>query len=513
MHQGKSEQMLSVDRSSIPDEEEVGPPPVRLSELAAAVPSARLIGTDALVHGIAYDSRRVIDGVLFFAMPGTHTDGHQYAAAAVEAGACALVVDREMALGVPELVVPTVRRAIGPVSGAFFGRPSETLRVVGVTGTNGKTTTCTLLRYCLDAAGLPAGQIGTVGTLYRGRSIPTALTTPQAPELQWTLRQMVEAGVRAVAMEASSHGLDQGRLDGIAFDVGVFMNLSREHLDYHHTMEQYFEAKSELFDPARCRRAVIGVDDGWGRLLAERVSVPAVTFGRTDDADVRVDVEELGLRGIEVTMRCADGDVKISSPLIGAVNAANVAAAYLSARALGVASEVAVGGVGSASPPPGRFELVDVGQPFIVVVDYAHTPDALAALIGTSRRIAPGRVSVVLGARGGRDRGKRPLIGEIVASADHVFFTTDSPGDEPIAEIIRALYRGTLRSGRNTRVTVEPDRRRAIEAAVRTAAAGDAVLIVGRGHEQFQRIGEETVQLDDRLAARQALESSLAGPI
>jgi len=499
--------MLSAERPTVTVEEPMVPPPMSLRELAGAVPGSMLT-QDTQVHGIAYDSRRVVDGVLFVAMPGTHADGHRYAAAAVEAGACAIVVERELPLRIPQLVVPSVRRAIGPLAGEFYGRPSDRLRVVGVTGTNGKTTTCTLVRTCLESAGIAAGQIGTVGTIFLGRTIPTSLTTPQAPELQWTLRQMAEAGVRAVAMEASSHGLDQGRLDGIAFDVGVFTNLSREHLDYHHTMEQYFEAKTALFDPMRCRTAVIGIDDDWGRRLAGRVEVPVITFGRDADADVRVQVEERGLSGIVVRIACADGDVTIPSPLIGEVNAPNVAAAYLSVRSLGVTPEVAARGV-AAPAPPGRFELVDEGQDFLVVVDYAHTPDALAALIATSRRLAAGRVLVVLGARGGRDRGKRPLIGEIVAGADQVFFTTDSPGDEPIAEIIRALYRGTLESGKNTRVIVEPDRRRAIELAVRAASTGDVVLIVGRGHEQFQRIGEETLQLDDRVAARQALDARL----
>ena len=500
--------MFSVDQLSAVAEDPVGPAPVPLSELAGVVPGSRWTG-DVPVHGVAYDSRRVVDGVLFFAMPGSHADGHQYAAAAVEAGACALVVERELALPVPQLVVPSVRRAIGPVAGAFYGRPSEHLQVVGVTGTNGKTTTCTLLRHCLDSAGVQAGQIGTVGTRFLGRTIPTSLTTPQAPELQLTLRQMVHAGVEAVAIEASSHGLDQGRLDGIAFDVGVFMNLSREHLDYHVTMERYFEAKAALFDPDRCRAAVVGVDDEWGRRLAAAARIPVVTFGREHGGDVRLEVEERGLSGIVVTLHGADGDVTLPSPLIGEVNAANVAAAYLGARQLGVPPELAAAGVASAPAPPGRFQIVGPGQPFLVVVDYAHTPDALAALIGTARRIAEGRVSVVLGARGGRDRGKRPLLGEIAARADRVFFTTDSPGDEPIAEIIRALYRGTLDSGRSTRVIVEPDRRSAIELAVRVAAAGDIVLIVGRGHEQFQRFGEETVPLDDRVAAQQAIEARL----
>lgn len=484
----------------------VAPPAVPLSALAREVPEGSLHG-DAVIRGISYDSRKVLDGTLFFALPGSRTDGHRYAAAAVAAGATGLVVERLLDVEVAQLVVPSVRAAIGPMSAAYYGRPSTQLAVAAVTGTNGKTTTCAVLRHCLDAAGIPAGQVGTVGSHFLGRTVGTSLTTPQAPDLQWILYQMVRAGVRAVAMEASSHGLDQRRVDGISVDVGVFMNLTREHLDYHGTMERYLDAKARLFEPSRCRAALVCVDDTWGRALASRVQIPVTTFGQSPDADVRYRVHERGLSGITVTVETEEGAVELSSPLVGRVNGANVTAAYLAALRLGVDRDRLVEEIASAPPPPGRFELVGDGDPFLVVVDYAHTPDALAALIATARGISRGRISVVLGARGGRDKGKRPETGRVAAAADRVYLTTDSPGDEPIAEIIRALYRGTLEAGHRSDVVVEPDRRAAIERAIDAAAPGDVVLIVGRGHEQFQHIGSETVQLDDRVAAREALQA------
>jgi UDP-N-acetylmuramoyl-L-alanyl-D-glutamate--2,6-diaminopimelate ligase len=488
------------------------PPSVQLSVLAATVPGAQL-GGDALVQGIAYDSRRVQPGSLFFAMPGTRTDGHAHAEAAVASGACALVVERPLELAVPQLIVRSVRAAIGPLAAAYYGRPSDRLAVVGVTGTNGKTTVCSLLRRCLDSAGVPAGQIGTVGSHFLGRALPTSLTTPQAPDLQWTLWQMAQAGVQVVGMEASSHGLDQGRLSGISFDIGIFTNLSREHLDYHGTMEHYWEAKAALFDPDRCRFALIGVDDDWGRRLAGQVQVPVVTFGQDRRADVGVTVEQHGLDGITVELSGFDGGVRLHSRLVGSVNGMNLAAAYLATRRLGTDPDLCIAGIAACDPPPGRFELVDAGQPFLVVVDYAHTPDALAALIVTARQLATGVVTVVVGARGGRDPGKRPITGRVAAAADRVFLTTDSPGDEPIGGIIDALYRGALEADGDATVVVEPDRRRAIEMAVEASGPGDVVLIVGRGHETVQHIGGETVALDDRLAAHDALVAQSGRPL
>ncbi|MHB1775633.1 MAG: UDP-N-acetylmuramoyl-L-alanyl-D-glutamate--2,6-diaminopimelate ligase [Acidimicrobiales bacterium] len=478
-------------------------PRLPLRRLAEAVPGAELTA-DAVVGDLAYDSRRTRPGSLFFALPGRHRDGHDHAAAAVAGGASAVVVERPLDLPVPQLRVPSTRRALAAIAAAFYGHPSERLTVVGVTGTNGKTTTCTVLRHCLDAAGVPAGQVGTIGARFGTTSLPTSLTTPEAPDLQKTLFEMATAGVSAVAMEASSHGLDQGRLDGVKFEVGIFTNLSREHLDYHGTMARYWRAKRRLFEPDRCRRALVGVDDEWGRRMAADVSVPVLTFGFAPEADVRISADERGLDGLKIVLRGDDEVVSLTTRIVGRVNAANVAAAFLAARQLGVPADRAAAGIAGADPPPGRFEVVGPGHPLLVVVDYAHTPDALAALLGTARRLADGRVTVVLGARGHRDRGKRPLLGRASAAADRVVLTTDSPADEPVASIIEAIHRG-LREVGHPAVVVEPDRRAAIETAVGDAAPGDVVLIVGRGDEQFQHIGEATVRLDDREAALEAL--------
>lgn len=481
-------------------------PQVSLRQLAAVVPGAEVTG-DVVVGHLSHDSRHSSPGSLFFALPGRQRDGHDYAAAAVASGASAVVVERFLDLPVPQLRVPSARRALAPLAAAFYGHPSDRLTVVGVTGTNGKTTTCTAFRHCLDAAGIPAGQIGTIGARFGSRSLPTILTTPEATDLQRTLWEMARAGVRAVAMEASSHGLDQGRLDGVQFEIGIFTNLSREHLDYHGTMERYWRAKRILFEPERCRRALVGIDDEWGRRLAREVTIPVVTFGHGPEADVRISVEERGLDGLRIVLTGAEGVVSLTSRIVGRVNAANVAAAYLAARQLGVPVDRAVAGIAEGDPPPGRFEVVGAGAPFLVVVDYAHTPDALAALLATARRMATGRVTVVMGARGRRDRGKRPMLGRAASAADRVFLTTDSPGDEPVASIIQAIHRGLREVGHHS-VVVEPDRRAAIGMAVGEAGPGDVVLIVGRGNEQFQHIGDATVQLDDREAALEALTDS-----
>lgn len=487
----------------------LGGAPRAVSTLAAAVSGVHL-GADVAVDHLAYDSRRVCPGALFFALRGSRTDGHEHAAAAVSAGAVAAVVERPLPLEVPQVVVRSVPAAIGPMSAAFYGWPSRRMAVVGVTGTNGKTTICSLVRQCLEYDGVPSGQVGTVGTYYAGRHLPPRLTTPQAPAVQAALADMEGHGVRAVAMEASSHGLHQHRVDGIEFAIGVFTNLAREHLDYHGTMERYFEAKALLFHPSRCRFALIGVDDEWGRRLASTVKVPSLTCGHGADADVRVAERSLGLDGIEVSVDGPDGAVLLRSPLVGRVNGANVALAYLAARHLGVGHRSLAASMPWVEPPPGRFELVQAGQPFMVVVDYAHTADALTALIETARELCgpAGRVTVVLGARGGRDRGKRPLVGRAAAQADVVVLTADSPGPESPLDIIEQLRAGVVGAGSPATVLADEDRRRAIEVALGQAAPGDVVLICGRGHESVQHFGELEVVLDDREAARTALHAA-----
>jgi UDP-N-acetylmuramoyl-L-alanyl-D-glutamate--2,6-diaminopimelate ligase len=461
---------------------------------------------DAELSGLTHDSRRIRPGWGFFAVPGASADGHLYAPAAVAAGAAALVVERLLDLDVPQLVVPSVRQAMGPLAAAFYGYPSEKLSVVGVTGTNGKTTTCRLLSAAMEAEGWRTGEIGTLGAHLPGATTPLGLTTPEAPDLQALLSDMAQVGVRGVGLEVSSVALDQARVDGTHFALGVFTGLRPEHLDYHGTLEHYYASKARLFEPRRCRQAVISIDTPWGLRLAAQARIPLITFGESSLADVRMEVRDRGLEGITVRLAGAGHDVVLPTRLIGRVNATNVAAAYLAARLLGVSPEAARSGIARCQAPSGRFEIIDAGQPYLVVVDFAHTPDALERLIATARGLAApsGRLSVVVGHAGGRDRFNRQAMGHVAAQADRVVLTTDSPGDEDPLTILEQLKIGALLAG-GREITVEVDRRLAIDAAISWAEADDVVLIVGRGHEQTQHFGSRSVHFDDRDEARQAI--------
>ncbi|WP_280671784.1 MULTISPECIES: UDP-N-acetylmuramoyl-L-alanyl-D-glutamate--2,6-diaminopimelate ligase [unclassified Kitasatospora] len=479
---------------------------VRLSELVAAWPGAEHRGGDVGVVDCTHDSRQVRPGWLFCALSGAHFDGHDYAQAAVRAGAPALMVQRFLDLDVPQLRVSNVRWAIGPVAAAVHGRPADGLSIAGLTGTNGKTTVSYLLHSALVAAGWPAARLGTVETRIGRHRWTSPLTTLEATDLQRVFARMRSEGVRTVAMEVSSHALDQHRVGGIAFDVGVFTNLEAEHLDYHGTMEQYYYAKSLLFTPERCRQALVCVDDDWGVRLAHQSSVPTTTFGRTDRAQFRITDATSDLSGTRIRLEGADGSVELSAPVVGTCHATNVAAAYLAARALGVSAQAAAIGIASCEPIPGRSELVDVGQPFLVVVDYAHTPGALTAQISTARRLVArgGQVHLVVGCRGGRDRYKRPDAGRAAMAADTVILTSDSPGDEDQQGIVSQMLAGTL-DRPDREVVVELDRAAAIDSAVAAARPGDVVLILGRGHETTQSVAGRAVPFDDRGHARAVL--------
>ncbi len=481
----------------------------RLSELAAELPGA-VAPVDIAVSGITHDSRQVRPGWLFCAIKGHRSDGRHYAQDAADRGAAALMVDHPLEIDLPQLLVPSVRAGIGPIASALFGRPSNNLDIAGITGTNGKTTTAYLLEHVFEAAGWKAGLIGTVETRLAGHGTPSMLTTPEAPDLQRSLASMVAAGVKAVAMEASSHALDQHRIDGTIFQVGVFTNLTSEHLDYHGTIEQYYYSKSQLFTLDRCKSAVVCVDDEWGRRLAHQSPVPTVTFGTSPWAEARVKVIAADLNGTRFLLSWEGADIDLTTPLVGRWNALNAAAAFLAATAMGVPEASAIRGIATCHQVRGRFETVDLGQDFLVVVDYAHTPESLAELLQTARELAlPGaQVHVVVGARGGRDRFKRPLIGRVAAEwADHAVFTADSPGAEDPAQIASQMLAGTLGAPGlpDHKVSIEPDRRAAIREAILEAGPGDVVLIVGRGHEVTQHVGDGVVTLDDRAAAADVL--------
>ncbi len=476
---------------------------VPLSRLARGVDSAELRG-DALVRGVRMDSRRVEPGDLFLASPGATVDGARFAGEAVRRGAVALAVERALPLDVAQLVVPSVRRAAGPIAAAFYGGPSGFLDVVGVTGTNGKTTTCQLVRACLATAE-PSGQITTLGLEYgTTRRTLSGLTTPEAPELQAALAELARNGVRGVAMEVSSHGLEQHRVDAVEFAVGIFTGLSPEHLDYHGTMEQYLGAKAKLFAPERCGRALVSTDTPWGVRLAQQCTVPVVTFGTTGDADMVVATRSLGLSGIEVAVDGPGEHAVLASPLVGTVNGMNVAAAYLAARALGIDRPAAERALRVCPPPQGRFEVVTADEPFWVAIDYAHTPDALEAVIDTARAIAPGRIHVVLGARGDRYRAKRERMVAVATRADRVVLTTDSPGSEDPRAILEELE-DHVPPGAEGRCSTIPGRAEAIRTVVGELEPGDLLLVTGRGHEGVQHVAGRAVPLDDRVVARLAL--------
>jgi UDP-N-acetylmuramoyl-L-alanyl-D-glutamate--2,6-diaminopimelate ligase len=472
---------------------------MKLSEVmaGAGVP----VVADVEVADLAYDSRAVGPGTLFFCVPGFKIDGHDFAPRAVERGAVALVVERPLALGVPEVVVPSARAAMAPAAAAFHGDPTARLDVVGVTGTNGKTTTAFLVRGLLQAASRQTGLLGTVTSVIGGEERPVVRTTPEAIELQRDFAEMVAGGDGACAMEVSSHALALHRADAIHWAVAVFTNLTQDHLDFHPTMEDYFVAKRRLFE-AGPRTAVVNVDDAYGRRLADDLDDP-VTFGiDSADAALRATDVETALTG----SRFRVAGLELRTPLPGRFNVLNVLGAVAAARELDVADDVIAEALSRAGRVPGRFEPVDAGQPFAVLVDYAHTPDSLENVLRAARDLTDGRVIVVFGAGGDRDRGKRPLMGRAArALADRVVVTSDNPRSEDPEAIIAQILDGT---GEGPEVEALVDRREAIARAVELAGAGDVVVIAGKGHEQGQEFEDgRKVPFDDVTVAREALTS------
>jgi UDP-N-acetylmuramoyl-L-alanyl-D-glutamate--2,6-diaminopimelate ligase len=467
-----------------------------------------LLGSGPAVEigGLAYDNRAVEPGTLFFCVPGFTRDGHEFAPDAVARGAAALVVARPLGLGVPEVVVEDVREAMAVAAARFHGDPTARLPVVGVTGTNGKTTTAFLVRSLLERAGRPCGLLGTVVSVVAGRERPVVRTTPEAIDLQRTFRDMLDGGDRACAMEVSSHALELRRADGIHFAVAVFTNLTQDHLDFHPTMEDYFLAKRRLFASSSTGVRVANVDDPYGRRLAQEFG--CVTFAIDRPADYRALDVRSGVAGSGWTFETPDGAFDVRLPLPGRFNVANALGAWAAGRALGVAPDALVEGLAEAPRVPGRFEPVVEGQPFAVLVDYAHTPDSLENVLRAAREVADGRVIAVFGAGGDRDRGKRPLMGEIGARlADVCLITSDNPRSEDPEAIIEEILAGT---GGASGVEHDPDRRASIHRAISLAAPGDVVVIAGKGHEQGQEFaGGRKEPFDDVAVAREALRANV----
>ncbi len=480
-------------------------PAIALETLAAAAGVRELRNPAPIaVTDLAYDAGRVGPGALFACVPGQRADGHDFAGVAIRRGAVALLVERPLDLPVPQLVVADARLGMALAADAFFGRPTRELEVVGVTGTNGKTTTAFLLYSILAAAVRRPGLLGTVEMRIGGERRAVTRTTPEAIDLQRAFQELLAAGDRSCAMEASSHASALKRLVGTRFRALVFTNLSQDHLDFHGTLEAYYDAKRRLFtkpdvDGER-PPAAVNVGDPYGLRLADELrglGGRLLTFGLVDDADVRA--EELELTPSATSFRAAG--LTLRPRLRGRFNVENVLGAVAAGRLLGIEDEAILRGVEHVGGVPGRFEAVEEGQPFAVLVDYAHTPEALENVLLEARRLASGRVLCVFGCGGDRDRAKRPLMGEVVSRlADRAIVTSDNPRSEEPGAIIEEIL-----AGMNGQEDVEPDRAAAIARAVAQADEGDVVVIAGKGHEQGQELRDRTIPFDDREVARDAL--------
>ena len=489
--------------------------PLALGALAVLT-GGRTDSPDVAVRGVTLGSAGVRPGDLFAAVPGSKVHGARFAVDAVAAGAAAVLTDPAGAAfvpaGVPVLLVEDVRAALGPVAARLYGEPSKRLRVLGITGTSGKTTTTFLMRAGLLAAGRHPAVIGTVATLIGDEQITTGFTTPEAPEVQALLAVMAERGVTDVAMEVSSHALALGRADGIGFAVAGFTNLSQDHLDFHADMADYFAAKARLFD-GRAERAVVVVDDEWGRQMAQVAGAGAVTVTTVPGAAATWRARDLRVEPNGATRFAATwpgGTVAAGCAVPGAYNVANALLALAVLDAAGVPPEVAAPGVAAASVP-GRMERVEAGQPFLAVVDYSHKPAAVEGALRALRPLTEGRLIVVLGCGGDRDTAKRPLMGQIAArDADLLVVTDDNPRSEDPAAIRRAMLDGALAvpDGRRGEVREVGDRRAAIAVAVAAARPGDTVLVAGKGHETGQEIAGTVHPFDDRVVLREALENA-----
>jgi UDP-N-acetylmuramoyl-L-alanyl-D-glutamate--2,6-diaminopimelate ligase len=470
------------------------------------------------VTGITHDSRRVLPGDVYAALPGSRAHGADFAAQAAAAGAVAILTDaaghrRAAASGLPLLVVNRPRDVLGRAAAWVYGEPADDLTLIGVTGTSGKTTTVYLLESGLRAAGLYTGIVGTVETRVGDSRLPSTLTTPEATDLHAIFAMMREQGIGATAMEVSSHALEQGRVGGAHYDVAIFTNLSQDHLDYHLTMDEYFAAKMRLFTPAYSRVGVVNIDDEYGRVLAGKADIPITTFSAGGDqaADWHAEDVRLGADG-SVFRVVGPGGVEADATvqLAGAFNVANALAAIVALVEAGISLPTAVDGVAALPGVPGRLERVDEGHDFITLVDYSHKPAAVEAVLTALRPLTEGRLFVVLGCGGDRDRGKRPLMGEAAARlADVAVFTNDNPRSEDPMAILAAMVDGVLKVPLRERahVIVEPDRAAAIALAVGRARRGDVVIVAGKGHEQGQYVAGEVVPFDDRDVVRRALRA------
>lgn len=488
------------------------PQTITLKELARAAGdlTIEVLGEPGTaVAGAAYDSRAVVPGGMFFCVVGHRMDGHDFAAEAAAAGVAALCVERRLDIAIPQLVVASVRKAMPLVSAAVYGAPGDDLVLLGVTGTNGKTTTAYLLDAIARADGRTTGLIGTIETRIGDEVHPGVRTTPESLDLQKLLAKMRAAGVSTLAMEVTSHALVLNRVDGLRYAAAGFTNLTQDHLDFHTDMEDYFNAKASLFTPERAERGAVNVEDPYGQRIKEQAGIACVGFGTIDAADVRATEVDLGPTGSRFRVGTPKGETEISTSLVGPFNVSNCLAAIAVAQQAGIGLDAIERGISSLEAVPGRFESIDAGQPFAVVVDYAHTPDSLDNVLVAARRVAAlsdGRVSAVFGCGGDRDRGKRPLMGMAAARrADRVVVTSDNPRSEVPDAIVGEILEGIKAVRAEGADAVLVDRRAAIEHALSQAGPGDVVVIAGKGHETGQEFADETIPFDDRVVAREVL--------
>jgi UDP-N-acetylmuramoyl-L-alanyl-D-glutamate--2,6-diaminopimelate ligase len=472
----------------------------------AAIPAA-LAASE--IAGLDYDSRRIDSGFVFFAFPGAKVDGRRFAASALERGALAVVSELPAPEGwsAPWIQVEHGRAALAQAARNFYGSPDQRLAITGITGTNGKTTTAFIVDQMLRSAGRTTALVGTIEYRLGERRLPAVNTTPESLDLYRLFHELEEAGGTHVTMEASSHALAVGRVHGMAFHTAVFTNFSRDHLDFHQTMENYFAAKSLLFRPASGvapKWAAINHDDGWGRKIAAAPETRMLWYGLEAGATIRARDVKMNFEGVRFTVDSESGSFPVHSPLVGRMNVYNVLAAVSAGLTYSLTLEAIARGVAECGAVPGRFERIREGQPFLVVVDYAHTDDALRNVISVARELAPKRVITLFGCGGDRDRSKRPLMGMAAGElSDFVVVTSDNPRSEDPLDIINDALVGLRRF--DTPHAVEPDREKAIRLALHEARPGDVVILAGKGHETYQITGPKTIHFDDREVARAVL--------
>lgn len=477
-----------------------------LKSIAGIVDAKGVIGDPYLtVTDLVHDSRAVPPGSMFICIPGARSDGHDFAQLAIDAGATALLVEHELRIDTPMVVLDSTRSAMDRLAAPFFGDPSRALKMFGVTGTNGKTTTAFMMHSIFQSSGSAAGLIGTVETRIGDAIRDSVRTTPESVDLQRLLREMVDAGCSYCAMEVSSEGLAKGRVTGTWFEVAAFTNLTQDHLDFHGSMEDYFAAKRALFAEHFSARGLVNIDDAYGRRLVTDAPIPIVTFGIDgDDADIRAELIDLTARGSTFVTKGMGEPLAIEVTIPGLFNVSNALCAVTASRMLGIEDQIIAQGILDLDRVPGRFERVDEGQPFTVVVDYAHTPDSLASVLAAARKLTEGRVLVVFGCGGDRDKTKRAAMGRAaVDGSDVAIATSDNPRSEDPEQILSMIEEGMKQTGKPYSSMV--DRKAAITDALQQAQPGDIVVIAGKGHETGQEIAGVKLPFDDRAVAREAL--------